>query len=105
MDRILKEHFDRFVEKDELPPELREEECANDGYKLFNDLLFYYPKEITESGEFIFDTRLIKIKTDPKRAEEVFEQAIKILQLDKPPKASLDCGFCKWEANVALTVQ
>src|SRR3989344_8664082 len=37
MDKVLKEHFDRFMEKGELPPELREKECANDGCKLFND--------------------------------------------------------------------
>src|SRR3989344_2697047 len=34
MDKILKEHFDRFMEKNELPPEIKEE-CA--GYGLFND--------------------------------------------------------------------
>ena len=36
MDRILKEHFDRFMKKGELPPEL----CYNDhcnGLKLFNN--------------------------------------------------------------------
>ena len=149
MDKILKEHFDRFMEKGELPPELREQECANDGCKLFNDkeklkiwrsnfkgielldeksnillhgaidnllikgkklivldyktrgfpvkedthehyinqmdiynfllrkngyetedytyLLFYYSNRVTETGEVIFDTKLIKIKTNPKR--------------------------------------
>ena len=37
MDKILKEHFDRFMEKGELPPELKEQECAKDGCKLFDD--------------------------------------------------------------------
>ncbi|MBI2499287.1 hypothetical protein HYV88_03540 [Candidatus Woesearchaeota archaeon] len=34
MDKILKEHFDRFMEKNQLPPELKEQvkDC-----KLFND--------------------------------------------------------------------
>ena len=36
MDKILKEHFDRFMEKNELPPELKEQECVND-CKLFDD--------------------------------------------------------------------
>ena len=176
MDKVLKEHFDRFMEKGELPPELREQECAKDGCKLFNDreklriwrsnfkgielldkksnillhgavdnilikdkklivldyktrgfplkedthehyinqmdiynfllrensyqtedytyLLFYYPNKVTETGEVIFDTNLIKIKTDPKRGEKVFKQAIKILQ-GKEPKASKECGFCR----------
>jgi len=35
MDKILKEHFDRFMEKGELPPELKENGLK--GYKLFND--------------------------------------------------------------------
>ena len=36
MDRILKTHFDRFMERGELPPELCENgECA--GMKLFKD--------------------------------------------------------------------
>ena len=43
-------------------------------------LLFYYPKEVADTGELIFDTKLIKIKTYPKRGEKVFKQAIKILQ-------------------------
>ncbi len=36
MDKILKEHFDRFMEKDELPPELKTEDCINK-CKLFDD--------------------------------------------------------------------
>jgi len=180
MDKVLKEHFDRFMEKGELPPELREQECIN-GCKLFNNkeklkiwrnnfkgielldkssnillhgaidnilikgeklivldyktrgyplkedthehyqtqmdiysfllrkngyktedytyLLFYYPNTVIETGEVVFDTKLVKIKTDPKRGERIFKQAIKILQLEKSPKASEDCGFCKWLDN------
>ena len=36
MDKVLKEHFDKFMEKGELPPEIREYGIGN-GYKLFND--------------------------------------------------------------------
>ena len=36
MDRILKEHFDRFMEKGLLPPELSSHECIG-GCSLFND--------------------------------------------------------------------
>ncbi len=181
MDRILKKHFDKFMEKGELPPEIREYGLGN-GYKLFSDktkldiwrsnqkgiqykdktsgillrgavdnllekekklvvldyktrgyplkedthehyitqmdiynfllrqngydtedyayLLFYYPREITETGEVIFDTKLIKILTDDKRGEKVFNKAIKILQLEKPPEASADCEFCKWSESI-----
>ena len=176
MDKVLKEHFDRFMEKGEIPPELKEKECANDGCKLFDDkeklkiwrsnfkgieiidkgsnillhgaidnilkkgkklivldyktrgfpvkedthkhyinqmdlynfllrengyqtedytyLLFYHPNRVNGTGEVVFNTDLIKIKTDPKRGEKVFKQAIKILQGNEP-KASKECGFCK----------
>jgi len=177
MDRILKKHFDKFMERGELPPEIREYGIAN-GYNLFSDkakleiwrsnqkgiqykdktsgillrgavdnllekgkklvvldykkrgyplkedthehyitqmdiynfllrmngydttdyayLLFYYPGEVTDTGEVIFDTKLIKIKTNPKRGEKIFNKAIKILQLEEPPKSSEECEFCKW---------
>ena len=36
MDRILKEHFDRFMDKGELPPELKERDGC-DGLKLFDN--------------------------------------------------------------------
>lgn len=36
MDKILKKHFDSFMKKGELPPEIKEHGLAN-GYKLFDD--------------------------------------------------------------------
>lgn len=36
MDRILKKHFDKFMERGELPQEIREYGIGN-GYKLFSD--------------------------------------------------------------------
>jgi len=181
MDRILKEHFDRFMERHELPPELREEDCVN-GCSLFYDkeklkvwrsnfkgiqyidkksgvmlrgavdnlllkgkklivldyktrgfplkddthehyrtqmdlynfllrknnyetedyayLLFYYPNKVTETGEVIFDTNLIKMQTSPERGESIFQQAIQILQSNSPPKPAKECSFCSWHAGL-----
>ncbi len=181
MDNILKVHFDNFMEKDQLPPELEELK----GYKLFKDkellkiwrsnfkgiqyldkksnillrgavdniltkkdklivldyktrgypvkedthehyinqmdlynfllrknkyktenytyLIFYYPNKVTETGEVIFDTKLIKVKINPKRGEKVFKEAIKILQ-GKEPKESKDCGFCKLRNNTTQNI-
>jgi len=173
MDKVLKEHFDRFMEKGELPPEIREDDCKD--CKLFDDkeklklwrnnlkgleykkgdvllhgavdnilvrnnklivldyktrgfplkedthehyqtqmdlynfllrkngyetedytyLLFYYPNTVTETGEVIFNTKLIKIKTNAKNGEKVFQKAIKIIKGDMPEK-NKDCKFCKW---------
>ncbi len=173
MDKILKEHFDTFMKKNELPLEIREE-CAD--YSLFNDkplldlwrnnrkgleyldeksgillhgaidnllvkngklvvldyktrgfplkedthehyqvqmdlynfllrkngyktedytyLLFYYPKEVLETGEVIFDTKLIKIKTSVENGEKIFKKAIDVINGEEP-KCSEECGFCK----------
>ncbi|MBS3080951.1 PD-(D/E)XK nuclease family protein [Candidatus Pacearchaeota archaeon] len=173
MDKVLKEHFDKFMEKGELPPEIREYGIGN-CYKLFNDkakleiwrnnrkgiqykdktsgillmgavdnilskgkklivldyktrgyplkedthehyqaqmdiynfllrkngydtedytyLLFYYPKEVSETGELIFDTKLIKMKTNAKKGEEYFKEAIELLEGDCPKKT---CEWCE----------
>jgi len=172
MDKILKIHFDKFMEKDDLPPEIKEYGFSQ-GYKLFNDkakldiwrnnfkgiqyldkksgfllrgaidniltkagklivldyktrgyplkedthehyraqmdmynfllrkegyktenytyLLFYYPNEVKYTGEVIFDTKLIKLKTSAKRGGEYFEGAIKLLKIKCPKEG---CEWC-----------
>ena len=172
MDSILKKHFDKFMEKGQLPPELcNNKECS--GMKLFDDaeklkewrnarkglwfedkegnilhggidnllvkgkkfvvldyktrgfpvkedtaehyqlqldvyafllekmghdvedyafLLFYYPKEVAETGEVIFDTNLVKMKVNPKNAEKTFKDAIKMLEGECPKET---CDWCK----------
>ena len=172
MDAILKTHFNKFMERGELPPELRKNgECKS--MKLFDDhellaiwrsnfkgiqwqdkqgnilkgavdnilmkgkklivldyktrgyalkedtaehyqdqldiynfllrkngyetedyafLLFYVPKEVTETGEVIFDTSLVKRKIDIKNAEKIFEKAIGLLNEKCPEK---NCEWCE----------
>lgn len=174
MDSILKKHFDRFMERGKLPPELCEKDecknlklfdnkellkewrnsrkglwfedkngniihggidnmlvnkannklivldyktrgfpCKDDthehyqeqldiyawllqklGYKVenFAYLLFYYPKEVLETGEVVFDTTLKKMKICPEDAEELFNNAIKMLNEDCPKQA---CAWCE----------
>ena len=171
MDKILKEHFDRFMKKNELPPEIKEK-CS--GYKLFNEktlldlwrnnrkgieyldaksgillhgaidnllvkngkfvvldyktrgyplkedtheyyqtqmdlynfllnkngyktedftyLLFYFPKEVKETGEVIFDNELVKIKTSSLNGEKIFNKAITLLQGEEPEDK---CEWCE----------
>jgi hypothetical protein len=179
MDKVLKEHFDRFMEKEELPPELRDQECAKDGCSLFNDkeklkiwrnnfkgigytdkksgillhgavdnilikgkklivldyktrgfplkedthvhyqvqmdmynfllrkngyetenyayLLFYYPNKVAETGEVIFDIKLIKLPTSAENGQKIFEKAVNLLESKDIPNSSNECGFCKWK--------
>jgi CRISPR/Cas system-associated exonuclease Cas4 (RecB family) len=177
MDKVLKIHFDKFMEKGELPPEIKEYGLSK-GYKLFDDkakldiwrnnfkgiqykdktsgillrgavdniitkgkklivldyktrgyplkedtheyyqtqldvynfllrknghetedysyLLFYYPREVSKTGEVIFDTAMKKMKTSALNGEKVFKKAIEVLEMKKPPKASEECKFCEY---------
>jgi len=172
MDRILKIHFDKFRDKNLLPPELCENKECN-GTRLFDDkeklkvwqsnfkgvswkdkegnelhgavdnllkkgkklivldyktrgyalkedtaehyrlqqniynfllrkngyetedyffLLFYVPREVTETGEVIFDTDLVKMKVDVKMAEKAWKDALKLLEGECPKKC---CEWCE----------
>lgn len=55
-------------------------------------LLFYVPKEVTPTGEVIFDTSLKKMNIDTKRAEKLWKSAIKLLDSECPEKC---CEWCE----------
>lgn len=172
MDRILKENFDSFRQRDEMPPELKElsgmrlfadikllNEWRNNrkgishesngvmfrgavddmlsnggklavldfktrGYPLKEDthehyrgqldsytyllerngfeaehygyLLFYYPDKVVGNGISMFETRLVKVDTDPSRAEKKLNDAVACIKSSEPPKASAGCEYCKY---------
>ncbi len=58
----------------------------------YSFLLFYVPKEVMPTGEVIFDTTLKKMKIDIKNAENIFKEAIKLLNSDCPAKS---CDWCE----------
>src|SRR3989344_8197098 len=178
MDKIIKAHFDRFMEKGELPPELCENQDCNE-LKLFDNkellkdwrsnfkgvrwtdeegntffgavdnilvkgkklivldyktkgfpikdmdeasgyyqnqldiynlllrknkyetedyafLLYYIPKEITKTGEFIFDTELVKMDIYTDNALGIFDNALRVLDDECPEKG---CEWCKEVKN------
>ncbi len=55
-------------------------------------LLFYIPSKVLETGEVVFDTTLVKIKTNPKSAEKVFKNALKCLEGNEPEEKCEWCG-------------
>jgi len=55
-------------------------------------LLFYVPKEVTETGEVIFDTTLKKVPVNIKNAENVWKKAIELLNSECPEKG---CEWCE----------
>jgi hypothetical protein len=60
-------------------------------------LLFYIPKEVTTTGEVIFDTKLLKLRTNVKNAEKVWNKALKLLQgpCPKDNGKEEECAWCK----------
>ncbi len=54
-------------------------------------LLFYVPKEVTKTGEVIFDTELVKMDVDVEIAEKAWEEALKLLSGPKPDEG---CEWC-----------
>lgn len=171
MDKILKVHFDKFMEKGELPPELCENSHCK-GMKLYNNpekmkiwqsnfkgiswtdeegnelhgavdnilvkgnklivldyktrgyplkedtaehyrlqqniynfllrkngyktedfffLLFYVPKEVTPTGEVVFDTELVKMDVDVKMAKDAWKEALDLLNGECPKE---NCEWC-----------
>ena len=60
----------------------------------FAFLLFYYPREVLETGEVIFDTQLVKMKVNIENAQKLFEKALKLLK-GPCPKVREECEWCK----------
>ena len=58
-------------------------------------LLFYMPKEVSRSGEFIFNSDLIKMPTSIKNAEQAISKALTLLDGKLPP-LNPECKYCKW---------
>jgi len=55
-------------------------------------LLFYYPKEVKDTGDVVFNTHLKKISVNIKNAESMFNKAIKLLNSECPKKT---CEWCE----------
>src|SRR3989344_6915817 len=60
----------------------------------FAFILFYIPKEVTETGEVIFDTELVKRNINLRNAENLFNKALKLLNGECPQKT------CEWCENI-----
>lgn len=58
-------------------------------------LIFYYPKEVNQNGDVVFDTELIKMEISIKNAEKILKKAIEVLEGDLP-KTSEECQYCKY---------
>ncbi|MEK6890507.1 MAG: PD-(D/E)XK nuclease family protein [Nanoarchaeota archaeon] len=59
----------------------------------YSFLLFYIPQNVLESGEIIFDNKLIKMKTSAENGEKLFRKALKVLYGECP---SDRCNWCEF---------
>jgi hypothetical protein len=57
----------------------------------YSFLLFYVPREVTPTGEVIFDTSLIKMKVNIENAEKMWEKALELLNGECPQKGCVWC--------------
>ncbi len=62
-------------------------------------LAYYFPNEGALHRGFPFTAEVHEVKTDPKRALKVFQEALLSLQ-DEPPAPSAQCSFCQWRERL-----
>jgi hypothetical protein len=67
------------------------------GYKTeeYALLLFYVPKEVMEDGVILFDSEVKRVRVSCKRAEEVWERALEVLN-GRCPEVNEECLWCKY---------
>jgi len=62
----------------------------------YSYLLFYIPKEVTKTGEVIFDTKLVKVEVNVLNAENTWKKALKILG---EKCLETRCDWCEFVEN------
>jgi CRISPR/Cas system-associated exonuclease Cas4 (RecB family) len=66
-------------------------------------LIYFYPQEGNLHEGFPFKAEVHRLRTDPERAFEVFQKAIKVLKNDIPPSSS-ECEYCAWFESVGQKI-
>ncbi|MBI2666897.1 PD-(D/E)XK nuclease family protein [Candidatus Woesearchaeota archaeon] len=61
----------------------------------YSYLLFYHPLKVHHEGNVEFHKHLVKMDVSIKNAENIFKNALEVLEKEIP-KSSEECGFCKW---------
>ena len=59
----------------------------------FGVLLFFFP-EPGENGNVTFKSKAVFLTPNPKAADIIFEEAIKLLENKEAPKSSTECEYC-----------
>ncbi|OGL67633.1 hypothetical protein A3B21_01420 [Candidatus Uhrbacteria bacterium RIFCSPLOWO2_01_FULL_47_24] len=72
---------------------LQENGCKTKGVGF---LVYYHPLGVRKDGIVQFEVTPKRMETSPQRARKLFEDAAKLLQSEKAPKAHSTCTFCSW---------
>ena len=59
-------------------------------------LVYYYPTPGQLHDHFPFEVVVKEVKTNPKRAQKVFEDALELLRQDDIPTPKKTCEYCAW---------
>jgi len=63
--------------------------------KDYGYLLYYYPDEILENGNFVFHDQIKEVEVNVEKAKQTLREAVRILE-DSIPDHSEDCDYCDW---------
>ncbi|ERG90039.1 MAG: hypothetical protein J07HQW1_00052 [Haloquadratum walsbyi J07HQW1] len=61
-------------------------------------LLYYYPNQVQETGEVLFQNELKQVPVDTDAAQEFLKNAAQTLN-NPVPEHNPDCDYCDWNAN------
>jgi len=61
-------------------------------------LLYYYPDEIQETGEVLFENEVKRVPVDIETARQFLREAAETLN-GSIPDHNPDCDFCDWNAQ------
>ena len=62
-------------------------------------LLFFYPDKISLRGTFSFHRDLRNVPLNTQGIQDTFVQALTVLALECPPRASQKCEYCSWSSR------
>jgi hypothetical protein len=59
-------------------------------------LIYYTPVRVQQGGMVQFAVTPMKIATNPKRAQDIFHDAVDLLRSGRPPARHAACEYCLW---------
>jgi len=74
---------------------LRENGYETEDYGI---ILYYYPDQVAENGDFVFHREVRRTRVDVDRARRLVRDAVETLD-GEAPEHSDDCDYCDWQPD------